>query len=159
MPIKKNSEIKKSEGNRSKEEIKKDPVVKIELPEAPKFLNAIAKKEWKERGEELLAAGLISKIDFAAFAFYCDSFACWQELVTQLKNKKIVQENKVNGEQRVNLIAVQAEKYKESCLKYLTQFGMSPKARVGLTADLGAVNALDPYLAHQEKMKQIKKIK
>ena len=164
MPIKKTTARKKAEGNRSKDsdlENKVEPNVKIELPEAPSFLCAVAKKEWATRGEELLAAGLMSKIDFAAFAFYCDSFAKWQQLNKKLKKKteNIVQERKETQVQRVNLLSTAAEKYKDSCLKFLKEFGMTPRSRVGMEADLGAVNALDPYKAHQERMKKLKKIK
>jgi phage terminase small subunit len=53
-----------------------DPTV--ELPRPPKWLLPAALKEWKRIGAELEKLGLVSKIDRAALALYCQAWG-WLE--------------------------------------------------------------------------------
>lgn len=49
----------------------------VELPTCPKHLWAEARKEWKRIGAELVRYGLVSNIDRAALALYCQAWARW----------------------------------------------------------------------------------
>jgi phage terminase small subunit len=52
-----------------------DPAV--EIPSCPQHLLPAARKEWKRIAPELEKLGLISKIDRAALALYCQEYAWW----------------------------------------------------------------------------------
>ncbi len=45
----------------------------------PSLLCIEAKKEWTRMGKKLLNLGVLSEIDTAAFACYCQTFARWKE--------------------------------------------------------------------------------
>jgi P27 family predicted phage terminase small subunit len=53
----------------------------VEIPSCPKHLWTEAKKEWRRISAELVRYGLISKLDRAALALYCQAWArmVWAE--------------------------------------------------------------------------------
>jgi phage terminase small subunit len=71
-------------GNASKKslaELQDEVQLLVETPDCPKHLWPEARREWRRIGPELEAAGLIAKIDRAALALYCQSWArmVWHE--------------------------------------------------------------------------------
>ncbi len=50
----------------------------VAIPDAPKHLNKEALKEWKRISAELVSLGLISRLDRAALALYCQT---WGQMV------------------------------------------------------------------------------
>lgn len=49
----------------------------IEIPDCPRHLLKEARKEWKRITPELEILGLVSRIDRAALALYCQEYAWW----------------------------------------------------------------------------------
>ena len=70
----------------------------VEVPDVPKHLCAEARKEWKRVSAELLDLGLISKIDRAALALYCQA---WGHLV--------MLEQSLNASMAAELVMAQAK--------------------------------------------------
>ena len=65
---------------------KKEPMPKGKLPRCPEWLEDDAKKEWKRLGKVLAEMGMLTEIDRAAFAGYCQAYARWkgaEEFITQ----------------------------------------------------------------------------
>ena len=60
--------LKKLEGNPGKG-----------MPDCPKWLLPEAKKEWERLCVKLSEIGVLTEIDMAAFAAYCQSYARWKE--------------------------------------------------------------------------------
>ena len=48
------------------------------MPEPPSFLAGYALDEWHRIGPEVLRLGLLTVIDLAALAAYCQAYARWQ---------------------------------------------------------------------------------
>jgi P27 family predicted phage terminase small subunit len=75
--------VKKAEGTFRKD---RDPVdsmtaaVPAGCPEMPEGLNALAKARWMRVAPELMAAGVLAKVDGGALEAYCRSFARWSVL-------------------------------------------------------------------------------
>ena len=69
--------VKKLEGNPGKRKLNKnEPVPAKGMPECPDWLLPEAKAEWERLCEKLSDMGVLTEIDMAAFAAYCQSFCC-----------------------------------------------------------------------------------
>lgn len=111
----------------------------------PKFLNHWAKNEWKRIVPELDRLGLLTLIDRASLAAYCQSYGRWVQAENKL-NKLIAEAekdnkdpasaffvgNKYGGLSKNPLLTIINE-----CLsqmhEYLTEFGMTPVSRSRIT--------------------------
>jgi P27 family predicted phage terminase small subunit len=75
--------VKKAEGTFRKD---RDPVDSLTAalpagcPEMPESLNEVAKARWMRVAPELMAAGVLAKVDGGALEAYCRSFARWSVL-------------------------------------------------------------------------------
>jgi len=140
-------------GNPSKksfEELKSELTPDIEIPDCPRHLLPEARKEWKRITPELEKYGLISKIDRAALALYCQCWARWvwaeQQLArAQAKAAERMAKAEEKGEEYTGGDGmtvmtpsghmtysphwVVANKAMEQVHRYLRSFGMDPAAR------------------------------
>lgn len=122
----------------------------IEIPGCPAHLLPEARKEWRRITPQLQRYGLISKIDRAALALYCQAWArlVWAELQLQramkaCEEKRLAAEAKgevwaggdgmtvptPNGHMTYSPHWVIANKAAEQVHKYLASFGMDPASR------------------------------
>lgn len=103
-----------------------EPVPDLGIPDPPDFLSEAALKEWIRITPELLALGLLTKIDRAALAFYC-----------QLWGRVVEYEGKIEIEPDQDtifkLIRV-ADRAYDQARKFLTEFGLSPASRSKVSA-------------------------
>ena len=122
----------------------------LEIPAAPSWMWAEAKKEWKRISPELLKYGLISKPDRAALVLYVQAWAkmVWAE--KQLANAMKIAEQKrkeaedkgeeytggdgimvrtPNGNLQYSHHWVVGRRAAEDVNRYLASFGMSPSSR------------------------------
>jgi P27 family predicted phage terminase small subunit len=73
--------LKLLKGNPGKRRLNKnEPVPRIpaSAPEPPAFLSDIAKEEWARVSGELYAMHLLTTVDVAALALYCDAYSRWR---------------------------------------------------------------------------------
>src|ERR1700680_4917197 len=67
-------------------------------PGCPSWLDAEAKREWKRIAPELVSLGLLTILDRATFAAYCQAWADLHALKTELRRfKRIIEETGDNG--------------------------------------------------------------
>jgi P27 family predicted phage terminase small subunit len=125
-------------------------VVDVDIPGCPAFLLAGARKEWRRITPELKRYGLISKIDRAALALYCQCWARWEWAEQQLTAAQAkaaagmaaaaaegrewtggdgVTVATPNGHMTYSPHWVIANKAMEQVNTYLKNFGMSPMSR------------------------------
>lgn len=107
----------------------------VDLPSAPKHLQGEALKEWRRVGKELKALGLVSKIDRAALSMYCTAWGRHvdaENKISALGDKGLVDETP-NGFQVQSAWVNISNKAMEQCIKYLSEFGMSPSSRSRVT--------------------------
>ena len=71
--------LKLLRGNPGKRPIKPEPEPSVPdtPPEPPDFLSEDAVNEWWRVAPELHALGLLTELDVAPFAAYCDAYARW----------------------------------------------------------------------------------
>lgn len=114
----------------------------VEIPACPGHLQDEAKKEWRRISAELLALGLISKIDRAALSAYC---AAWAEMVSA--ERKIAELNASDpesmpgcvlttstGYQQLSAWVILRNKALDRMMRLASEFGMSPSSRSRVTA-------------------------
>jgi P27 family predicted phage terminase small subunit len=140
------TEIKRIEGNPGKRPLNDaEPVMDAKLPNAPTHLSAEAQKEWRRIGHDLLDAGLMSKIDRAALASYCQSWARWVEAETQLKKHGPIVKSP-SGYPIQNPWLSIANKAMAQMLKVLPEFGMTPSSRSRIRIDGQQADDLEDFL-------------
>jgi P27 family predicted phage terminase small subunit len=111
-----------------------EPKINSSIPEMPAHLNTYAKKEWQRIAPILERIGILTEIDMAALAGYCQSYGRWVQVEQNIKKlgKKggdgmIVKSPK--GYLMVNPYLSIANKEREFMHKFLIEFGMTPSSR------------------------------
>ena len=117
-------------GNPSKLNLKNrnEPQPEFGVPELPTILAGEALLEWHRITAELLALGLVTKVDRAALAAYCQAWGRWIEAEEHLKNEPIVFKSP-SGYPVLSPWWIIASKAMEQMRSFLTEFGLSPASR------------------------------
>ena len=145
-------------GNASKKPLASllDDVVRpdVEIPECPDYLEGEALAEWGRITPYLQQLGLISQIDRAALAAYCDTWveyltAC--EVIKTMRGHYLIDKSSKNlpksvrtwfaghvgttpsGYQQINIPVQHRNKSLEQMRSFLSMFGMSPSDRSRVT--------------------------
>ena len=72
--------VKELEGNPGKRPLNaKEPKPAKKAPSCPKWLEPEAKKEWRRLAKQMEQIGILTEVDMAAFAGYCQAYARWKE--------------------------------------------------------------------------------
>lgn len=146
--------LKIMNGNPGKRPLpKNEPKPAAEIPDCPAHLDAAARNEWDRITVELGKTGLITRLDMAALAAYCQTYSIWVDAETKLKR---------TGKGRVILapsgypvlnpwhtIATQAAKDLKA---FAAEFGFTPSARARINLDPGE-KEVDPIAAFTDKRK------
>jgi len=126
-------------GNRSKKpahELIDDVKPDIEIPKCPAHLLPQAKREWKRISPQLEKLGLITAMDMAALAAYCQAYARWS--TTEAKLKELGEEGLVettkSGYKQISVLLQISNRASEQMHKFMCEFGMSPSSRSRVTA-------------------------
>jgi P27 family predicted phage terminase small subunit len=119
-----------------------EPKPKPLMPYKPKFLKGEALKEWKRISTKLYDLGLLTEIDSAALAAYCQCYKRWMETEEFLEKYGHDKDGNFNGFmtktasgylQQLPQVSI-AQTYAKLMSVYLAKFGLSPADRVGLAA-------------------------
>ena len=114
-----------------------EPSPNPEIPAAPPHLSPEAREEWNRLAEELYDLGILSAIDRAALAAYCQAYGRWveaEELLRNIDGTMKLTETTSNGNIIQNPLVGIANESLELMHKYLTEFGMSPSSRTRVSA-------------------------
>lgn len=123
-------------------EPKPDPA----LLEPPANLKGMARQEWIEMAAELHKLKLLSNIDRAALAAYCQSWAIWNAAVAglnrmaergELSDSLMIKTKSGNLIQNPLIGAV--NKSAAAMLRFAVEFGMTPSARANIALSDGLV--------------------
>jgi P27 family predicted phage terminase small subunit len=115
------------------------------MPSVPEHLTDDAKVEWGRVCNELYEAGLLSKIDRAILACYCQAYGAWIEADRILADFAAKAKEKhdpgrgylimtINGNVIQNPAVGVRNKAMADVAKYATDLGMTPSARSRVTA-------------------------
>ena len=78
--------LKLIEGNPGKRPLNKhEPKPEPKVPTCPAHLCPAAKAEWKRLSRELFVLGIVTALDRAALAAYCQAYGRWAEAERKLK--------------------------------------------------------------------------
>lgn len=136
--------LKLLRGNPGKRPLNEDePAPKTKLPPPPTALSEAAKREWRRTGRKLLALGVMTEVDGAAFAAYCVSYTRWLEVTALLaKSSVLIKDGK--GRYVINPLLRVARDAQEQYTRALVEFGLSPSSRSRIKAVLPAA-PVDPF--------------
>jgi len=112
------------------------------IPNPPRELGAIAKVEWLEISKKLNAAGLLTTIDRAALAAYCQAYGRWiqaERVLAEMaardpENAGLMIET-TNGNLVQNPMVGTANTAMRDMMRYAVEFGMTPSARSRVRAN------------------------
>jgi P27 family predicted phage terminase small subunit len=112
------------------------------LPSPPAALSDAAKVEWRRVSQELHRVGMLTKIDRAALAAYCQAYGRWiaaeRVLAEMAKRDQITAGLLVrttNGNAIQNPLVGTANKAMSDMVRYAAEFGMTPSARSRINAE------------------------
>ena len=97
-------------------------------PDAPAYLDTSARAEWNRIVPELLARGVLDRVDRAALALYCRCFSRWQKANKLLDAKGLVSETAAGGD-KLHPAAMVAAQCEAQMTRLLKQFGATPAGR------------------------------
>ena len=137
--------LKVLQGNPGKRVLNKaEPKPQPKAPPCPRHLSKEARKEWRRISKELLQLGLLTAVDRAALAAYCQAWAHW------------VQAEEAMGAEGFKAVATTDKGYEHAspwigiannALKqmkaFLTEFGLTPASRSRVTVTKSEEK--DPY--------------
>lgn len=139
--------LKVLEGNPGKRPLNKnEPKPKEKLPPCPKWLEPEAKKEWRRMGKKLLELGVISEIDGAAFAGYCQAYARWIEAEQFMSVHGTIFKTPKGYIQQVPQVSI-ARQYLKAMKEFCSEFGLTPSSRTRIVTNDTKEEAEDPMEA------------
>jgi P27 family predicted phage terminase small subunit len=108
-------------------------------PDPPSFLDAYALAEWNKVCAGLNAMGVLTKIDKAILAAYCDSYSLWKRCAERLKAIAVergpggeLTDTTSKGNSFYSVIIGTMSAAKADTIKYAEKLGMSASARRSL---------------------------
>ncbi|PUB82424.1 MAG: phage terminase small subunit P27 family [gamma proteobacterium symbiont of Ctena orbiculata] len=106
-----------------------------EIPDVPAHLMPDAKIEWYRISVELEKLGLISQLDRAALAAYCQAYGRWvmaENKMQSLGDRGLVAHTP-NGFEQMSVWLQISNRAQEQMHKFMAEFGMTPSARSRVT--------------------------
>lgn len=128
-PAPKPTPIREIEGNPGKRAINNDePKPRPVAPRCPQWLALEAKAEWKRIAPELERIGLLTVVDQAVLAGYCQSWAEWRASVEFLRDHTYTIVTPNGYIQQRPEVAI-GQKARKDMLAFGAQLGLSPSSR------------------------------
>ncbi len=106
----------------------REPKPAVAMPTCPAHLNPSAKAEWKRLAHELHRLGILSNLDRAALAAYCQAYGRWVEAEKKLKETPAILKMP-SGYLQQNPWLTIANKQLELLQKFASELGLSPSSR------------------------------
>ena len=126
--------IKKLEGNHGKRKLNmKEPIPAKGMHECPQWLLAEAKKEWERLADLMNQMGVLTEVDMAAFAAYCQSYARWKEAQEHITSEGSTFETDKGYQQQTPWVGI-ANTNQKLMLQAASEFGLTPSSRSRIVA-------------------------
>lgn len=111
-----------------------EPKPAEKMPACPKHLDVEAQVEWHRAGGILQQVGLMTELDMAVLAGYCQSYSEWARATIEIPTKGPVWLGK-DGIPRLNPWLRVAKEAFERMMKNAVLLGLSPSSRVNLKVE------------------------
>ncbi|MBP2664417.1 MAG: phage terminase, small subunit, family [Firmicutes bacterium] len=140
----KSTALKILEGNPGKRQLNtNEPKPVNKAPKCPSWLDAEAKKEWRRLTKQLENLRLLTNVDMAAFAGYCQAYARWKEAEEFISKHGTIVKTPSGYWQQVPQVSI-AQTYLKIMNKFCEQFGLTPSARSRIVSEVSRQDATDP---------------
>ncbi|MCH8342474.1 MAG: phage terminase small subunit P27 family [Planctomycetes bacterium] len=116
-----------------------EPIPPVVRPTRPAHLSRTARSEWDRIAPELERLGLLTKLDRAALAAYCQAYGRWVKAEKEAAMHGLVVKTK-DGNLIQNPYLSIANKAMRQMHEFLVEFGMTPSSRTRVTV----VPPIDP---------------
>ncbi len=128
-PAPKPTHLKALEGDPGKRRLKKSGAKPRPVrPSCPSWLASEAKAEWQRLAPELERLGLLTILDRAAFACYCQSYAHWVQAQADLREHGTMYVT-ASGRVRERPEVAIAESSLKLMRAFAVEFGLTPNSR------------------------------
>jgi P27 family predicted phage terminase small subunit len=145
--------LKVLEGNPGKRPLNKnEPQPEKKAPRCPSWLEPEAKKEWKRMAKTLETIGVLTQVDKAAFAGYCQAYARWKEAEEFLSKHGTIFKTPSGYIQQVPQVSI-AQAYLKVMKDFCSEFGLTPAARTRIQVDSAVGQEDDPMESILKVMK------
>ena len=135
--------IKELEGNPGKRPLNKsEPKSTRKAPACPKWLEPEAKKEWRRLAKQMEQLGILTEVDMAAFAGYCQAYARWKEAEEFITQHGTIVKTPSGYWQQVPQVSI-AQTYLKIMNRFAEQFGLTPSSRSRIIAEDGSSGPAD----------------
>ena len=129
--------VKKLEGNPGKRKLNtKEPVPAKGMPACSDWLMPEAKKEWERLAKLMNQMGVLTEVDMAAFAAYCQSYARWKEAQEHITSVGSTFETDKGYQQQTPWVGI-ANTNQKLMLQASSEFGLTPSSRSRIVAGNG----------------------
>lgn len=117
--------------------------IPVQIPACPSHLGPDARAEWKRITPHLLAAGIITELDRAALAAYCQAWGEWAVLERKVKELMFGDQGRgadalvdvtPSGYKQVSAMAQARDRALDRMLRFAKEFGLTPASRIASTA-------------------------
>ncbi len=111
-----------------------EPKPRRALPQCPKHLTEEARHEWRRVARDLYDAGLLTSVDRAGLAMYCQTWATWVKAEQECEaSGEVIRTS--NGNEIQNPWRGVANKALKLCQSLAAEFGMTPSSRTRVKSD------------------------
>lgn len=136
--------LKVIEGNPGKRPLNQaEPKPENKAPKCPSWLEKEAKKEWRRMSKVLEALGILTEVDTAAFAGYCQAYARWKEAEEFLSKHGTIFKTPSGYIQQVPQVSI-AQTYLKIMKDFCSEFGLTPSSRSRIVANEKLTETDDP---------------
>lgn len=123
------TKLKLLKGNPGKRKLNEaEPEPEVKAPSCPEWLTKAAKEEWDRVMPELLKLGLMSELDRAALAGYCQSYANWRQAQSRIRRFGMTFTTE-KGYEGVRPEVAIAQRERHLMRQFAMEFGFTPSAR------------------------------
>jgi len=105
-----------------------EPVPPEGLPDCPDHLSEVARAEWERIAEALYDMGVLTTVDRAALAAYCQAYGRWVEAEEKLKETPVMLKTPSGYVQQSPWLSV-SNKQLELMGRYMAELGITPASR------------------------------
>lgn len=136
--------LKVLEGNPGKRALNEyEPRPEKKSPKCPSWLEPEAKKEWRRMCKVLETIGVLTQVDAAAFAGYCQAYARWKEAEEFLSKHGTIFKTPSGYIQQVPQVSI-AQTYLKIMKDFCSEFGLTPSARSRINVNTVQSDSNDP---------------
>jgi P27 family predicted phage terminase small subunit len=100
--------------------------------DCPQWLTAAAKEEWRRLAPQLTRRGLLTPLDRAAFATYCQAFGRWRDCLAAIESLGTVYVT-AGGRVHERPEVKMAHQYSQLMRAFAVEFGMTPGSRTRMS--------------------------